>query len=120
MCVALRYFATGANYSLIADAHGVSRSSVTRAVQRLSNYFHRNLPQYVHWPDSTTDKTNKAVLFFREKKKPGVFGLVDGTHIAITCPRGVTNDENQYFCYKGYYSINTMVSSIKILFPFHL
>ena len=112
--------ATGANYGAIADCHGVSRSSVTRAVKKVSNYFHDHLQQYVIWPNSTTEKNNNAVTFFHYKKKPGCFGLVDGTHVPIQCPRGVTTDENQYYCYKGYYSINAMVSKLHYIPTFHL
>ena len=110
-CVALRYFATGADYLAIGDCHGVSKPTVCRAVRDVSNFFHKNLTDYVHWPDHVTEKTNKSVVFYRERKqKPGCFGLIDGTHVPICCPRGMGVDENQYYCYKGYYSINTMVS----------
>ena len=110
-CIALRYFATGAYYTPIGDCHGVSKSTVTLAVKKVSDYFHDHLSQYVEWPDSTTEENNNSVVF-KEKKKPGCFGLVDGTHVPILCPRGITTDENQYYCYKGYYSINTMVRII--------
>lgn len=113
-CIALRYFATGSNYMDIADVHGVSRSTVCRAVKSVSDFFHRNLSRYVKWPDKTTDKANIAYKWYRKTRKPKVFGLVDGTHIPIACPRGFTRDENQYFCYKGYYSINAMVSTKNI------
>ena len=117
-CIALRYFATGSLYSTIADSHGVSRSSVCRAVKSVSDFFHKNLTDYVNWPDSQYEKNNQAVLFYRQSRKPGCFGLIDGTHIPIECPKGADSDENQYYCYKGYYSINTMVSLI-ILFYNH-
>lgn len=111
MCVALRYFATGANYLDIADAHGVSKSSVCRAVRDVSEFFRFNLKEFVHWPDTEMEKLCKAVPFYTKTKKPRCFGLIDGTHVPIACPRGIVNDENQFYCYKGYYSINTMVSS---------
>ena len=98
---------------MIGDCHGVSKTTVCRSVKAVSEYFRRNLSEYVHWPDSPTEKNNKAVVFFRERKqKPGVFGLIDGTHVPISCPPGLLKDENQYYCYKGYYSINTMVSTL--------
>ena len=107
--MALRYFATGSMYLTIADCHGVSKTTVCRAVQDVSDFFHDHLSDYVHWPDSLTEKQNKAFQFYREKRKPFCFGLVDGTHIPISCPQGLTQDENQFYCYKGYYSINAMV-----------
>ena len=111
-CAALRYFATGANYLLIADCHGISKSTVCRAVKDVSEYFRRHISEYVKWPDTELEKTRNAVPFLKETKMPRCFGLVDGTHVAIGCPRGLTEDENQYFCYKGYYSINTMVCTL--------
>ena len=112
MCIAIRYFATGANYTCIADVHGVSKSSVTRAVKALREYFRQHLTEYVEWPKTNLDKQCKSAAFYRKTKKPQCFGLVDGTHIPISCPRGLGKDENQYFCYKGYYSINAMVGSL--------
>lgn len=106
---ALRYFGTGASYLTIADCHGVSKSVVCKAVQSVSDYFHNHIENYVRWPDSKTEKTIKALPFFLKTRKPRCFGLVDGTHIPIGCPKGLVVDENQYFCYKGYYSINAMV-----------
>ena len=109
VCVALRYFATGANYLLIADCHGVSKSSVTRAVKAISEYFREHMLEYVQWPRTEMEKHCMSLPFFNKTKKPRCFGLVDGTHIAIHCPKGIHQDENQYYCYKGYYSINAMV-----------
>ena len=111
-CIALRYFATGSKYIDIADVHGVSRSTVCRAVKSVSDFFHHNLSRYVCWPDKTSEKANIAYKWYKKTKKPKVFGLVDGTHIPLACPRGFTRDE--YYCYKGYYSINAMVSIIKM------
>ena len=94
----------------IGDCHGVSKPTVCRAVKKVSDFFHDNLGDYVHWPDMATEKNNLSVVFYRERRqKPGCFGLIDGTHVPIACPRGLEIDENQYYCYKGYYSINTMV-----------
>ena len=101
----------------IGDCHGVSKAIVCRSVQQVSNYFREHISEYVQWPDRESDKNGKAMPLFQETKKPKCFGLIDGTHIPIACPRGLTSDENQYFCYKGYYSINTMVGfSLTLLF----
>jgi len=83
-------------------------------VKQVSDYFHHHLTDYVHWPHTVTEKNNKAMPFYQETKKPKCFGMVDGTHIAISCPQGIDQDENQYYCYKGYYSINTMVSTVSL------
>ena len=77
-CIALRYFATGASYATIGDCHGVSKTTVHRCVKAVSEYFRRNLTDYVSWPDRLTEKNNKAYIFYCERKqKPGCFGLID-------------------------------------------
>ena len=111
MLIAIRYFATGASYTVIGDVHGVSKTSVHRAVKAISEYFRQHLQEYVEWPKTDVDRLCKSMAFYKKGKKPQCFGLVDGTHIPISCPRGINNDENQYYCYKGYYSINAMVCS---------
>lgn len=93
---------------------------VCKAVQHVSDFFHDHLDNYVHWPDTKTEKTIKALPFYKKTKKPRCFGLVDGTHIPIGCPQGLVLDEHQYYCYKGYYSINTMVSSILFMYMHHM
>ena len=68
------------------------------------------------WLDTETEKNINAKPWYTKTKKPKLFGLIDGTHVPIACPRGVTQDENQYYCYKGYYSINAMVREFILYF----
>ena len=102
----------GANYTLIGECHGISKSTVCRAMRDISEYFRLHITEYVKWPDSEVEKNRNAVAFLKDGKKPRCFGLIDGTHVPIGCLRGLTEDDNQYFYYKGYYSINAMVCTL--------
>ena len=42
VCLALRYFATGGNYTLIADFQGVTRGLVSKAVYEVSSFLYAN------------------------------------------------------------------------------
>ena len=109
MCLALRYFATGSNYSLVADYQGVSIATVSRAVKNVSDYFYENSYQFIHWPETNIEKEELAANFNHDYGKPRVLGLVDGSHIAIRKP---VENEAAYVNRKGFHSINAMVMTL--------
>jgi hypothetical protein len=107
VCVALRFLATGAPYSVIADAHGVSKATVSRCVTSVVDgvntlMFH----DLVAFPIEPEELRSIAVKFYREGGIPSVIGCVDGTHIAISRP---TANEKAFVNRHGYHSINAMV-----------
>ena len=48
MCLALRYFATGANFSTIAETQQVSSATVSRCVSHIARYFYYFHHRYMH------------------------------------------------------------------------
>ena len=108
-CLALRYFATGGQYSLCGDTQHVSTSLVGRAVRDVSDYFYNHQKQYIRWPATLAEKITNAHRFYNHKKgkKPQIIGIVDGTHIAIKKPQ---KNESTYVNRKSYHSINATVS----------
>lgn len=118
MCLALRYFATGANYSVIGDFQGVSKSTVCNCVREVSSYFMDHVNDYVIFPRTLQQREDKANEFAElYDDKPFVMGCIDGTHIAIIRP---VEEEPTFINRKNYASLNVMVSKyiyfIKILF----
>ena len=48
MCLAIRYFATGANFSTIAETQQVSIATVSRCVWHVAKYFYYYHHRCVH------------------------------------------------------------------------
>lgn len=110
MCLALRYLATGASYSVIADTQGVTKPTVHRAVHEVIDFFASNQHLFIKWPRDYDERCDVSGAFYEKfGGVPGVLGCVDGTHIGIVGPnmeaRGFLNR-------KGYHSINAMVIKI--------
>ena len=118
-CLALRYFATGGNYSLIGDSQHVSKALVSRCVRDVSQFFYRTQRKYIKWPASFEEKTECATYFFKARRRtdenqvrppmqktPNIIGMVDGTHVAIKCPK---QNEACYVNRNSYHSINVTV-----------
>ena len=104
--LAIRYMATGANYSVLAETQGVSLSSVTRCLYEVLAYFDQNNYKYIHFPETMGEQLLAADDWLTETKVPRCIGAMDGTHLAIRRP--YLNDP-AYMNRKGYYSLNAMV-----------
>jgi hypothetical protein len=84
--------------------HGVTQSSVSRIVLRVSLAIARLLRQFVRWPN---DIDNLKRRFFDVKNFPGVVGCIDCTHIKVKNPDG--QNPRLYWGRKGFYSLNVQV-----------
>ncbi len=105
--LAVRYLATGAQFSVLSDAHGVHKSTVCRAVKRVVAAINEFvLPDVVKWPTDRADIRSIIDAFHREKGMPSVIGCVDGTHVNIRRPY---EHENQFVNRHGNHSLNVMV-----------
>jgi hypothetical protein len=104
LLVALHWMGNGGLYHGIADMHGISRSTVSRIVERVVNAIVDHLFQdVVRWHVNTYDI---AVDFFRIAGFPSVAGCVDGTIIKIDAP---TVNEQQFVYRHGNHSLNAMM-----------
>ncbi|XP_069704252.1 putative nuclease HARBI1 [Periplaneta americana] len=87
LLTALRFYATG-NFQLVtADLQGISQSTVSRIVKKISIMIAQLRPHYVKFPSREEGRTN-SLHFFQTARFPGVLGAIDGTHVPIMSPGG--------------------------------
>lgn len=81
-------------------------------MSRYVNYYSRviadNLaPRYIRFPSNVNEMTVIKNQFMAEYNFPGILGVIDGTHIAVTAlPLQI---ENAFVNRKGFHSINTQI-----------
>ena len=61
-----------------------------------------------YFPTSRDDFKESMAKFGEEWQFPYAFAAVDGSHLPIKCPKGGAQAMNQYFNFKGFYSIVLM------------
>ncbi|XP_052790083.1 putative nuclease HARBI1 [Mya arenaria] len=101
----LQFFATGAHHIVIAQAHGVSRSAVGKAIHAVSVILAGLLNRYVKFPTGLEIESVKR-KFYSVAGFPNVVGAVDGTHVKIQAP---PDNEADYVNRKGYHSLNVQM-----------
>lgn len=102
--LALRYLATGSNFSVVGDSHGVHKSTVSRCVHRVVEAVNNVLyPELVDWPQNIGQLNNIANEFHRKGGMPSVFGCIDGSHLEIVSP---SEDEYQFVNRYSTHSLN--------------
>ncbi|KAK3715217.1 hypothetical protein QZH41_018323 [Actinostola sp. cb2023] len=98
--VALRYYAKGGFLSEVGDIHGVSRSSASRAIHRVTNALYEVHKDELIYPANVDDIKSG---FYGIAGMPNVVGCIDGTLIPIQAP---SIDEHVFVCRKGLHAIN--------------
>lgn len=107
MCLAIRYYATGCNYSVVGDFQGVHKSTLSPCVREVTTFPYVHQQDYIHFPYTPAEMYNTAAQFYDcYGKKPLCLGSVDGTHIPIVAPR---IREHNYINRKNLHSLNVMV-----------
>ena len=106
LCIALRYFASGSFFSLTADVHGVSKSSVCRIVHRVASAISKNQSMRIEFPLNEMDQRDIKVKF-AHIGFPNTLGIIDGTHIRIAPPSG--ERERFFVNRKMQHSINCQI-----------
>ena len=101
---ALRFYATGLFQKDVADLHGISQPSVSRAVTGVSAAIARVAKNYIALPASNLTQIMKD--FGQLADMPNVVGCIDGTQIPISAPH---DNEHLYVCRKGFHAINVQV-----------
>lgn len=81
---------------------------VSRYVTKYSKIIADHLaPIYIRFPQNAYDRSVVKTQFFQKYRFPGVVGIIDGTHIAITA---VSREiENAYVNRSGYHSVNAQI-----------
>lgn len=81
----LRCYATGGHLSSCADFMGISVSSASRTVKKVTEAIASLRPLYVEMPrlEAAVATSNK---FFQIASFPRILGCIDGTHIRIQSP----------------------------------
>ncbi|XP_062566936.1 putative nuclease HARBI1 [Saccostrea cucullata] len=102
--VTIRYLSKAAFFSECGDLHGVSRSSVSRAIDSVTRSICNRLNN-IHFP-SENEASRTKHEFYQIAGFPNVLGAVDGTLVPITAPK---DNESVYVCRKGYHAINVQV-----------
>lgn len=88
--------------------HNLSQTMVSRYVSYYSHIITENLaPRYIRFPQNENEMTEIKNQFLAEHNFPGILGVIDGTHIAVTAlPLEI---ENAYVNRKGFHSINAQI-----------
>lgn len=88
--------------------HNLSQTMISRYVNFYSNVITSRLaPAYIHFPANITEMNDTKVKFEALFHFPGILGVIDGTHIAITALPLET--ESAYVNRKGFHSINAQI-----------
>ena len=114
LAIALRYYATGCFQLVVANLTHVHKSSVCRAIHRVSRAIASLRGKYVNFPHNNDQGMQSMREFYSIAQFPGVVGTVDCTHVPIMSPGG---DMAEIFRNrKGYFSLNIQtVSDAKIM-----
>lgn len=108
LLIALRFYATG-NFQLVSgDLRGVSQSTVSLTIKRVSVALAENLRNIVKFPDTLQQQQQNVQKFFAIGNFPNVAACVDCTHILIGNPGGEIGEifRNR----KGQFSLNVQVA----------
>lgn len=100
---ALRYYATGSFQLVTGDTLGLSQSSVSRSIQKVSTALANRAGQYIQFPTDGRRILRIKEGFMDATGFPNVLGCVDGSLIPIKAP---SSREDIYVCRKGFHALN--------------
>ncbi|XP_071500727.1 putative nuclease HARBI1 [Diadema antillarum] len=106
--VALNFFATGAVIDTTSTVHGITRSTASRVIHRVSNTLATLKDEVIKFPRTMEEVREAQVAFFEISGFPQVVGVVDGTHVRLNgAPLG--EREYAYVNRKHFHSINVQI-----------
>lgn len=94
LLIAIRYYATGAFHSAVADMSSVSRASANRIIRRVSEALTSLRPDVIKMPTTDDELAAAASGMFMLARFPRCTGSIDCTHIRIQSPGG---DRAEYY-----------------------
>lgn len=84
--IALEYYACGSFQRCIADTVGVSKSTVSRIIHRVSKGIAMMRSKWLYMPQNAEQLEMAAAKFKELYKIPKVIGVIDSIHIPIKSP----------------------------------
>ena len=102
LAVALQFLATGTFQTVVASAHGISQTSVSRCVTAVCDGLASIASRYIQFPSESRQRVIQE-SFLQHGGFPLAFGCIDGSHVAITAP---ASNEEVYVNRKLFHSIN--------------
>ena len=88
VAITLYYLANEGRYRKVANAFGVSRSSVSLVVRSVTKAISERLvPKYIELPLTNEEVEEKASKYLEHHGFPQCIGAIDGTHIERKQPR---------------------------------
>ncbi|XP_032687237.1 putative nuclease HARBI1 [Odontomachus brunneus] len=107
LLLTLRFYATGNFLRACGDFSGVSISTASRVVAKVSMAIASLSAAMINMPQSIEEIRTTQRAFYEMYKFPRVIGCIDGTHIRIQSPGGEHAEE--FRNRKGFFSLNTQV-----------
>ena len=101
--IALRFYASGSFLQVIGDTLGFDKSTVSRAIEDVTNALLEKKNQFVKWPSDRATQNKVKCGFYEYAHFPNVIGCIDCTHVRIQAP---SEDEGSFVNRKGYHSVN--------------
>ncbi|XP_011876292.1 PREDICTED: putative nuclease HARBI1 [Vollenhovia emeryi] len=107
LLLTLRFYATGNFLRACGDFSGVSISTASRVIAKVSMTIASLSATRINMPESNEEIRTMQRAFYEMYKFPRVIGCINGTHIRIQSPGGEHAEE--FRNRKGYFSLNTQV-----------
>ena len=104
VAVTLYYLKDTGSLGMTANTFGIAICTVSSVIFQVCKAISTVLgPRYLKLPQHESEMRHKVSEFEAKFGMVQAFGCIDGTHIPIKRP---VKDPQDYFCYKGFYSLN--------------
>ncbi|VEN64548.1 unnamed protein product [Callosobruchus maculatus] len=97
----------------IGDIIGVSKSSASKIVKKVSLALAKLSPRFIKMPRTEEEILKEKQAFYERARLPRIIGSIDCTHVKIQSPGGARAE--MFRNRKGYFSINVQTVCINIV-----
>ncbi|KAJ3665473.1 hypothetical protein Zmor_000966 [Zophobas morio] len=112
LLITLRFFATGSFLIVIGDFGGVHKSTVGKAINRVTRAIANLREEYIKFPQTEEEISIVQQGFYQLARFPRVVGALDCTHIKIKSPGG--ENAEIYRNRKNFFSLNVQTIAFLI------